>query len=245
MAQSATGIAAKKKKFKIQFEKTYVAADSSEASDGTKELAVGSDIGKKHKTMNSTFCKDYLTETQFARYKDDFSKVKYKTNIYEEGKKIGFTSSERVVIAKEFVEKFHSRKHLPIILVNLDGIFGIWDYIKEMYIIRNRALESLSILSQDFVIIGISNQKKSNLKKLLYQLQKISICDNPNVYPQTFTHKNFVFDAVYQIKSQINKRELKSSNVNALENNENNFIDEVQNDLTQIFIDLQLYHQNT
>ena len=52
-----------------------------------------------------------------------------------------------MVIAKEFVEKFNNRKHLPILIINLDGIFGIWDYQKEMYVIRHRALEALTILS--------------------------------------------------------------------------------------------------
>jgi hypothetical protein len=95
-----------------------------------------------------------------------FSKSKYKCRI---GKK-SFTSSERVVLAKEFVEKFAQRRHLPTLIVNLDGVFGIWDYQREMYIIRHRALETLAILSHDFILIGISNQKKSSLKKLLFQL---------------------------------------------------------------------------
>ena len=71
-------------------------------------------------------------------------------------------------MAKEFAEKFLSRQHLPVLLINLDGIFGMWDYNREMYIIRNKALESLAILSQDFILIGISNQRKSSIKKLLF-----------------------------------------------------------------------------
>ena len=85
---------------------------------------LGQDIGKKAKLQHSTYCKDYFTEQQFLRYKSNFSKVKYKCRV---GKK-GFTSSIRVVIAKELVEKFHTRKHQPILIINLDGVFGIWDY---------------------------------------------------------------------------------------------------------------------
>lgn len=129
------------------FEKQYVAADSSEASDGTKELQLGQDIGKKHKVLQQTFCRDYITEAQFLKYKDNFTKAKYKSLIIKDGKKEGFNSSERVVIAKEFVEKFFIRRHLPILIINLDGVFGIWDYQKEMYVIRHRALETLTILS--------------------------------------------------------------------------------------------------
>ena len=111
-----------------------------------------------------------MTEQQFLKYKDNFSKAKYKSQIIKDGKKQGFTSSERVVIAKDFVEKFFQRRHLPILIINLDGVFGIWDYQKEIFVIRIRALESLAILSQDFTLIGISNQKKSSIKKLLFQL---------------------------------------------------------------------------
>ena len=88
-----------------------------------------------------------MTEAQFLKYKDNFTKAKYKSLIIKDGKKEGFNSSERVVIAKEFVEKFFTRKHLPILIINLDGVFGIWDYQKEMYVIRHRALETLTILS--------------------------------------------------------------------------------------------------
>jgi hypothetical protein len=88
-----------------------------------------------------------MSEKEFLKYKDNFSKAKYKSLLAKGGKKQSFTSSERVVIAKEFVEKFISRKHLPILIINLDGVLGIWDYTKEIYIIRARALESLTILS--------------------------------------------------------------------------------------------------
>jgi hypothetical protein len=88
-----------------------------------------------------------MTEKEFHKYKDNFSNVKYKSLLTKDKKKQGFTSSERVVIAKEFVEKFISRKHLPILIINLDGVLGIWDYTREIYIIRAKALESLTILS--------------------------------------------------------------------------------------------------
>jgi hypothetical protein len=88
-----------------------------------------------------------MSEKEFLKYKTNFSKVKYKMLVNQDGKKYGFTSSERVVIAKEFVEKFLSRKHLPILIINLDGVFGIWDYNREMYIVRAKALESLITLS--------------------------------------------------------------------------------------------------
>lgn len=52
----------KKKRGKVFFERQFIAADSSEASDGTKELLLGQDIGKKNKVLHQTFCRDYMTE---------------------------------------------------------------------------------------------------------------------------------------------------------------------------------------
>jgi hypothetical protein len=59
-------------------------------------------------------------------------------------------------LGKEFIEKFKARKEQPVLIINLDGALGHWDYVKEMYVIRSKAVESLTILSQDFILVAIS-----------------------------------------------------------------------------------------
>jgi len=61
---------------------TYIAGDSSEASDGVKFIKIGHDIGSKVKSSNSTYCKDYLSADVFnQKYKNNFSRAKYRAKV--------------------------------------------------------------------------------------------------------------------------------------------------------------------
>ena len=207
----------KKKKGKKGFD-NYVAGDSSEASDGVKYIKMGQEIGNKVKVANSTFCKEYYSNSQFnERYKDNFSKIKFRAKLNNDRKY--FTSSERLYISKDFIEKFDSRKDFPILIVNLDGALGYWDLQREMYVIRSKVVESIITLSQDFIIVAVSRMRKAKIRKLVLQFQKIAYSDQQiNSYTQSYTHKNITFDAVYHLRSEFVDDCQISTGVNMLEN---------------------------
>jgi hypothetical protein len=186
---------------------------------------------KQLKNLNSTYCREYVSKNSFNKYKQLFTKRKYKIK--------KFIASERVFLAKEFVEKYEIRRNLPILIINLDGAFGYWDHVKEQYIIRSRMIESITTLSQDFSIVAVSNQEKGFIKRMLEQLQKLLVQDSTTSYPATFTQKCIVFDAVYRLRSEVaygkkdsNLKYPFSSSVRNFENTDNNFVDQIQNDMT-------------
>lgn len=137
--------------------------ESSDANESVKELQIGQDLGfKQLKNLNSTYCKEYVSKNSFNKYKQLFTKRKYRIK--------KFIASERVFLAKEFVEKYEFRRNLPILIINLDGAFGYWDHVKEQYVIRSKMIDSITTMSQDFSIVAVSNQEKNFIKRMLEQL---------------------------------------------------------------------------
>ena len=86
--------------------------------------------------MHSTYCKDYSSKPLKGL---DSKKA---------------ANSVRLFAANQFHEK---RLNLPLIIVNLDGFFGSWDYQKEVYVLRQKMLDSLITLSYDFMLIAVSH----------------------------------------------------------------------------------------
>ena len=83
---------------------------------------------------------------------------------------------------------------------------------------------------------------------MLEQLQKLLVQDSTTSYPATFTQKCIVFDAVYRIRSEVSYGKMDSnlkypcsSSVRNFENNDNNFTDLIQNDITQIMLDYRVH----
>lgn len=51
-----------------------------------------------------------------------------------------------------------SRRMLPVLIINIDGILGYWDELKNHYfVLRPKIVESLIQLSFDFRIVAISS----------------------------------------------------------------------------------------
>ena len=182
-----------------------------ESSDWDQEklddVQIGLDLGIRHnKVMHSTYCKDYSSKPLKGL---DSKKA---------------ANSVRLFAANQFHEK---RLNLPLIIVNLDGFFGSWDYQKEVYVLRQKMLDSLITLSYDFMLIAVSHQKSKYIKRLVQQLQKIPIAENLSVYPPQYSYKQVIFDAVYQIKQKLrNSRHLNFDNLQINED------DKPQNDLS-------------
>ena len=115
-----------------------------------------------------------------------------------------------------------SRRMLPVLIVNLDGVLGYWDENKcHYYVLRPKAVESLIQLSYDFRIVAISSQRQSMIFRLVYGLMNMMLYDQP---------AHLFFDAVYQLNSQNEVKKLDSFMKN---------IDEIHFDLTQVLIDMQ------
>ena len=74
--------------------------------------------------------------------------------------------SRRLLIAKDWQD----RRQLPLIVIDLDGVFGFWDEQK-VYSISERAISILAGLSQNFRLAVFSVGKtKNQVVRLLKQL---------------------------------------------------------------------------
>ena len=52
------------------------------------------------------------------------------------------------------------RRMMPVLIINLDGAMGYWDdTVKNHYVVRQKAIESLITLSHDFRLVAVSSQK--------------------------------------------------------------------------------------
>jgi len=91
--------------------------------------------------------------------------------------------STRILVAKEtFAPK---RAKLPVLVFNLDGVFGYFDESKG-YICREKHLQMLQSLSNNFKIVGFSNEPKGIIKRFG---QNLSDLKTP-----------FTFDSLYQLQ---------------------------------------------
>ena len=66
-------------------------------------------------------------------------------------------ASERLYFAKEFIEKPDYRRNMPVLIINLDGVFGYWDHNREIYVIRSKTVDAIMTLSYDFSLVAVSS----------------------------------------------------------------------------------------
>jgi len=89
-------------------------------------------------------------------------------------------------MGKDFIDRYDTRRHLPILILNLDGALGFWDYTKEMYVLRHKVFDNLPNLSHDFILVAVSQQPKMFIQRVVEQLLKLSVQENPNSYPPIY-----------------------------------------------------------
>ena len=78
-----------------------------------------------------------------------------------------FKSSERLFIGRSFCQSMDRRRNLPVVVLNLDGVIGSWDSVQELYILRQKFLETITTLSFDFNVVAVSRYPKYLIRRVV------------------------------------------------------------------------------
>ena len=60
------------------------------------------------------------------------------------------------------------RRRYPVLIINLDGVIGMWDdFKKNHYVLRPKVVEGLIQLSYDFRLVAVSSQRQRRIFRVI------------------------------------------------------------------------------